>query len=323
MTESGTPRLLVLGQGGLVGSAVVRASQRRGVAVTGARDVPWECPADSAALLSGVAGDFLAEVEDARWGIVWAAGRATPSSPPAVCDKETDTIRQFAAQLAAKAWPAAGGTLVMVSSAGGAYSGTESPRVSEDSPEAPTTSYGAAKLEQEQVLADLCASLGMRFVAARLTNIYGPGQDSSKAQGLVTKVCESTITGRPVVLTASLDAQRDFVYVDDSASAILDLLFGTRCAEVSGPVIVASSQPLSLGSVLGTVRRLSATRRPLVLTRPDPQTLADGHFVYASHKLAPDTFATTNFTVGVAQTFYSLIGQAQATGASGRTTEHP
>ena len=51
----------------------------------------------------------------------------------------------------------------------------------------------------------------------RFSNLYGPGQNLGKLQGLISRLALSAVTRQPINIFVPLDTIRDYVYVDDAA----------------------------------------------------------------------------------------------------------
>jgi nucleoside-diphosphate-sugar epimerase len=122
--------------------------------------------------------------------------------------------------------------------------------LSEASPLAPLTPYAQSKLATCLELDEICAASGMSFGWARLFYLYGPHEDTRR---LVPAVTLSLLEGRPA-RTTSGEQLRDFLHVDDVASAVCAVA-GSR---LSGPVNIASGTGvpvreivLQLGEITG------------------------------------------------------------------------
>ena len=224
-------------------------------------DVPWgDHDAALRALLD--AGAAAAEASPA-WRLVWSAGAGVIATAPAELTAE---VRLFAALLRGLTAPPA--SMFLASSAGGVYAGSpDAPPYTERSEVAALAPYGVAKLEMEQLAREL-AGRGTRVLVGRIANLYGPGQDLTKPQGLISQLCLAQQTGSTLNLYVSLDTLRDYLYVTDAAAMVvtaLDLLD----AEEPGAVVVkilASGRAHSIAAVVAEVARVFR-RRPRLSTR--------------------------------------------------------
>lgn len=256
--------LWVIGAGGLFGSAIVRAAVRRGDTVIQSTGVPWANPDETERRLHA---DFLKlqhlvhnNTDASPWGIVWAAGSATTASSPEAC---ADELRAFTRYLTAlRDWcaPLPIGRFFLTSSAGGIYAGSPNPPFTSSTPPQPLGDYGKLKLEQEEVC-ELLLSNRFRIVKGRVANLYGPGQDTTKLQGLISRLCLASITRETMTVFVPLDTLRDFIYVDDAAALALHW---TDVAEPGAHVrVIASGEPTTLGHVITTTRDVVRTQIPI------------------------------------------------------------
>jgi UDP-glucose 4-epimerase len=256
---------LVVGAGGLLGSAVVRELRRRGLPVMTAR-VHWDGPDADADLAAALAGVVAA---GGPWRVAWCAGAGVTATPQPVLDAELATLRRFADAVAATG-AADLGTIFYASSAGGVYAGSAEPPFDEGSPVGPLAPYGWAKLAAEEVLGALAGpgGAGTRVVVGRIANIYGPGQNLGKPQGLISQLCLAHHTAQPVGIYVSLDTIRDYLFADDCAAVVVDLLDRASRLEHGAPAVtkvVASQQSVTIAALLGELRRITKRRPPVVL----------------------------------------------------------
>ncbi|MGL5824373.1 MAG: NAD-dependent epimerase/dehydratase family protein [Nocardioides sp.] len=113
--------------------------------------------------------------------------------------------------------------------------------------ESPTI-YGRSKLAAEQLLVASCATSGVPLTIARLFNLYGPHHT---VDHLIPTVVAQAIAGNHLDL-GDLTTLRDFVYVDDAAAAIVDLL----TEQASGIYNVGTGTAASGEDVVGLVGKL-------------------------------------------------------------------
>jgi UDP-glucose 4-epimerase len=247
---------------GLLGRAVLRAGA--GDALTAS--VRWRDDALAKQdLRTGVSA--LADV-DGPLEVYWCAGRGVTSTSAAVLAAEVGVFEAFLASL--RELPAAVRgrlSVFLASSVGGAYAGSKHPPFTEHTPAAPLTPYGTAKLRMEELLRVATREGGWRSFISRITNLYGPGQDLSKAQGLISVLVAGHVTGSPVSVYVSLDTLRDYVYEDDAAAVIVA---GTARVADEAPgstvvKVVGTMRTVSIGAILSELTRLNRRRGPIVL----------------------------------------------------------
>ncbi len=118
---------------------------------------------------------------------------------------------------------------------------------------APVSVYGATKLAQENILQAWSKSYGVETVILRLQNVYGPGQSLiNPYTGIMSLFCRMAMGGKSIPLYEDGEVRRDFVLIDDVASAIVA---GAVSTTVQG-------DPMDIGSgefqTIGTAAKLIA-----------------------------------------------------------------
>jgi len=62
----------------------------------------------------------------------------------------------------------------------------------------------------------------------RIANLYGPGQNISKPQGIISQICRSYLLGYPLSIYVSLDTLRDYIFAPDCAALVADALLDSE-----------------------------------------------------------------------------------------------
>ena len=259
----------VVGSGGLLGSSVLRELGpdtfrfgRRFVWQddTRVRDDLREAVAAFAARLS--------EQPGRRWAISWCAGAGVVATSESALAAEVATFSEFLQILGGeRPLAAVAGFVLLASSAGGIYAGSTVIPLTESSEPVPTSAYGRAKLAQEKALQAwaLTRAVPVSSLAARFSNLYGPGQRLDKPQGLISHLSRSLIHGAPAHIYVSLDTIRDYLFGEDAgrrAVAALRRLIDLAPAQSTQVVkIFASEHELSIATLIGVFRQI--TRRKL------------------------------------------------------------
>jgi UDP-glucose 4-epimerase len=254
--ESLTPRTWIIGSGGLLGGALTRRFPES----FKASPIAWSDTNQSIADLRKNLALFAQDLPKACvWQILWAAGHATVTSTQQECDRELDVFRTFVEDV--NRTLKGPGRFFLASSAGGIFAGSnEAPFTSISNP-CPISSYGFLKLEQEKVLfKEMDSQPEVQILIGRFSNLYGPGQDLSKLQGLVSRLILAALTKKTLNIFVPLDTLRDFIYVDDAAEVVADIL---TTPEPHVLAIIASGEPRSLGSVIAQVQDVIRLKIPI------------------------------------------------------------
>jgi len=261
-------RYFVVGAGGLLGGAVVAQLRRRPGAEIVPAVVPWH---DEDASLDALTEQFRSVASaPGAWSLVWCAGAGVVASGPAALEQEHRVVETFLARAADHLREEAGrgqdGTAFVASSAGGVYAGSGEPPFDEGTRPEPLAPYGWNKLRVEQAFSDWAEDTGVPVVVGRFANIYGPGQDLGKAQGLVSQLCLAHLEGRPSSIYVPMDTIRDYLFVDDAASLTLDALdrLSTMPAGTVVTKIMASGLGITIGALIAELQRV-VKRRPRIV----------------------------------------------------------
>lgn len=255
----------VVGARGLLGKAVNAEAVRRRLAVTAAT-VPWDDSRGAVDALAEQAAGLLADGREVR--LLWCAGAGVVGTRPEELRAEMEVFGAFLDRLTALARRRPGLlSMFLASSAGGLYAGSAGAPFTEATEPRPLAPYGEAKLGMEQSARTFADRAGVPLLIGRIANLYGPGQDLAKPQGLVSQLVRAQIERRPLLIYVPLDTARDYVFVRDAAAMILTGLDRTA-AQPPGTVtvkIVASGAATTLASIVGELRRITKHRPPIVL----------------------------------------------------------
>ncbi|MGG7307968.1 NAD-dependent epimerase/dehydratase family protein [Curtobacterium sp. AB451] len=318
MTASSTPATLVVGSGGFLGRAVRRAAAATPGADVRAASVPWD-DQDAAveALVEAIRG---VRTPDAGWRVVWCAGTGVVATGAEVFEAEQQLIARVLETVEGD--DAAPGTLFFASSAGAVYAGSSPAPFDEDSETAPLAPYGRAKLAAEARFRTWAASTGARLVVGRFSNLYGPGANLGKAQGLVSQLALAHLEGRPSSIYVPTETTRDYLYIDDAAAMVLDAMDAvetpdhaatSRTDGASGTAgttvtkIFASGRSATISEVVAAVE--DAFGEPLdVRHGADPSATFQGLDLRFASRVLPSVDARefTDFGQGVRNTVDAL-----------------
>jgi len=248
----------VIGEGGLLGRALVRHA---GHLYQPGR-VPWHDPHQAEQTLYAQARGLETAAQGGPWRVIWAAGAATTSTPRAMALTEVLPLRGLLQGLRS-ALPQGPGVLFLTSSAGGVYAGAAGPPFTTLTQPAPLSPYGELKLAQEQAAVDALGHV-LPLVIGRVSNLYGPGQNLDKLQGLVSHLARASITRQPVNVFVPLDTTRDYILADDAASAILRCMDQERAP---GPAteIIATGRGTTIGQLIRTMNEVTKRKVPVAL----------------------------------------------------------
>ena len=300
-----TSRILVTGGAGFVGTNLVRLLLSHGNTLT----VLDDFRTGRAEYLDGldvevVRGDIgdtalvtdLARDKDAIVHLA-AAGSVVDSVADPIANFEANAQGTFSVLNAARA--ADIGRLVF-SSTGGALIGNAIPPVNEQSLPKPISPYGASKLAAEAYCHAFAKSYGIRTVALRFANVYGPYSGHKK--GAITVFLRALHEGRPIQIYGDGKASRDFMYVDDICRGLeLGL---TTDLEPGTVAHLATGVETSVGELADACRQaVGLPDHPIEYLPPRPGEVERNFATYDYAKQAMGFEPSVTLVDGLARTY--------------------
>ena len=252
----------IIGQGGLLGSALARHTSGR----YEPGPIPWHSADEAAATLHARARGLEAAADGSAWRIIWAAGAATTSTSRQQAEAELIPLEGLLAGLRS-ALPSGPGAFFLTSSAGGVYAGSTHPPFTSRTIPQPLSPYGELKLAQERLVSESLGHL-VPVTMGRISNLYGPGQNLDKLQGLISRLAMASITRQPINIFVPLGTIRDYIYADDAAEAILRLTRASAMEDDARPPrteIIATGRGTTIGQLIRMVGEISKRRVPVAL----------------------------------------------------------
>jgi nucleoside-diphosphate-sugar epimerase len=238
--------LLVTGATGFIGRAALPLLVAAGYTVEAVRhvgpapEVPgvrWHrCdlfdPAESEQLVAGLAPPMLLHL---AWNAV-----------PGEFWTSADNVRWVEASLRlVRSFAANGGKRAVLVGSCAEYDPAAGVCSERTSPLRPETLYGACKIALQEVVAAHSTQVGYSAAWARIFHPFGAGE---RADRLIPTVIRGLLAGRPVDLTEG-HQQRDFLAVEEVASAIVRLLAST----LEGPLNIGSGRATSVREIVSMI----------------------------------------------------------------------
>ena len=273
-------RVLVTGCTGLIGAWLAKALTDAGARVVGSarhEARPWSAFADFG-LADRIAVELVA-IEDAA-----AMQRVVEQHRPAVVFHLAGASQVGAAHSS----PAdavrvnAGGTavlldairtfvpdaVVVMASTAAVYGAPAAAAIAEDTALAPSSPYAGSKAAAEMIARGYAAAYGLKIVALRCANVYGPGDPNPER--LVPSVMTALLSGRSPELRSRGTAPREFLYVKDAVRGFARA--ATRLDDGSvgvAAINLGSDSRVTALDLARTLTRLAGHPALDVITGPD------------------------------------------------------
>jgi len=159
---------------------------------------------------------------------------------------------------------AAGATSLVFASTNAVTGPMIAPAITEDAALQPLTPYGSTKAAAEMLMSAYSASYGIRCVALRLTNVYGPGMQAKDS--IVARLMRAIRLGTTFEIYGDGRQVRDYVHVSDVTDAVA---LGLVSEDWVGPTVIGAGRSLSVLEVVDAVRE--ATGQPLSVRHGPPK----------------------------------------------------
>lgn len=114
--------------------------------------------------------------------------------------------------------------LIFFSSGGTVYGNPKVSEVTEEHALNPLSYHGAMKTSLEAFMHAMTTQCGSHISVLRPSNVFGPEQQYRPDFGIIRKLLEHAIQGKPIEIWGDGEAVRDYLFIDDCVSATLSLM---------------------------------------------------------------------------------------------------
>jgi UDP-glucose 4-epimerase len=219
---------VVLLGGGFLGSQIARRVQHAGRDVTVlTRSEPEGYRAGLLSRCRVVVGDIgngalLRRTVRPAVHIIYALGALHPYASN--FDPTADVSTSLLPLLSVLKELGEGQTCTFLSSGGTVYGDVDHGPTPEEAPTNPLSSYGIMKLAGEKYTSLFQRLQGIQPRILRIGNVYGPGQQSFRGQGVIGALLDCAESGTLLQVYGDGSIVRDYIHVEDVSDAVARLL---------------------------------------------------------------------------------------------------
>ncbi len=143
--------------------------------------------------------------------------------------------------------------VIFISSGGAVYGNSDQYPIQEISETLPISLYGVEKLTIEKFLHLYNYRFGLDYRIIRLSNPYGPFQRPNGRLGVVNTLIYKALTGESVQIYGDGSVVRDYIYIDDAISAIVNVASGNDKEKVYN---VGSGTGYSTNEIISNIEKV-------------------------------------------------------------------
>lgn len=118
--------------------------------------------------------------------------------------------------------------IIFISSGGAVYGNPETEDVDETHATNPISSYGIVKLSLEKYFQLNDHIYGTQTMIIRPSNIYGPGQNTNKPQGIIGHIVNRINNNSPLTIWGNGEGKKDYLHIEDFSDALLKVIQSDR-----------------------------------------------------------------------------------------------
>lgn len=216
---------LVIGGSGFIGRNLIRELAKHDLNITGFSKSE---PIDDYKQLEWCIGDFrdaraVAAAVKGQDVVFHLVSSSVPSTAQHDIVSDIDNNIRASVQLMDICARNNVGRVVFISSGGTVYGPGVAVPTDEESPTNPISAYGVAKLSIEKYFSMFARTRGLKSTVVRLSNPYGPNQNSGRVQGVIPIFFRKIINEEEICIWGDGTIVRDYIHVSDVNRALINI----------------------------------------------------------------------------------------------------
>lgn len=178
--------------------------------------------------------------------------------------------------------------IVFISSAGTVY-GMGKRKPNEDDACKPFSPHGIMKLCLEYFLEYYRVKKGIDYDIFRISNVYGPGQNTAKGLGVINTMIEKILHEKKIVVFGDGNVYRNFIYIDDVVKVMSEF---HEKPPVSEPINLCHDDVYSINDIISILHEIN----PDFIVEYKEARKSDNPYAHACNKKLKQLFSQLEFT---------------------------
>lgn len=298
---------LVTGASGFIGRPLIARLQSDGHTVRRAVRHDPRSEGDVRCALDASIDDWAAALEgvDGVFHLAWSTVPRSANNAP-LNDLTTNLAGTVALLEAMRRYPKM--PLVFVSSGGTVYGAPAEIPTTETHPLRPLSVYGASKVSAESYSLVYRRQFGVDTRIVRLSNPFGPGQNTGGQFGAASVFAARALAGLPIEIWGDGSVVRDYVFIDDAVEALQRIMRvpATTFSNVEPVINVGSGKGTSLLEIVHVIEELLKVRLAVTFQPPRGFDVPVNILDIARARRILEWLPTTSFEAGMEATLTSL-----------------
>lgn len=150
------------------------------------------------------------------------------------------------------------------------YGGSQRKIFKEEDVCIPDTEYGKSKLKAEKVIEDWSLKTKRNYATLRFFSLYG----YTNRKGFIYRFCRSFLNSTSIMITGDGKQERDLVWVDDAAEAILQAVK----SDMQGIYNVGTGKNYSLLKIIALLEKIAGKKCDIKFIKNDEEKVKNIHF---------------------------------------------
>jgi UDP-glucose 4-epimerase len=154
--------------------------------------------------------------------------------------------------------------IIYISSGGTVYGNAKNQPINENYPLNPSGSYGIVKLAIENYVKYFSFKFNIPFLIIRPSNPYGPRQNYSGEQGVISSFLFNLINNNDLNVWGDGSNIRDYIYISD----LIDFIIESSLSKKAGVYNVGFGKGFSVIDIINEIKKITKSKPSIIFGKP-------------------------------------------------------